>query len=291
MKKAPFEILDEQTLEAPGWVLFGCTDTREALPPLTIHRHDFIEMVFIAGGTQVYEAGGRIYPLRAGEGFLSRAGEAHSSSGHPQAPALFYWIQLDPSRPDFLGLAPPHAEALRQALTGFEGSTFTFPLSAKTALARIFAAVKAGSPLQRHHAVSRLRSLLYTVLCREEVGGTAGAGDAAAAGAGMSADIARAAEHIGAHPEETLSLETLAGLAHLSLARFKVRFRQEVGEPPRAYINGVRMERAKALLREGQCVTDVALRLGFDTPNYFATVFKKHTAMTPSAWRAARKEI
>jgi AraC-like DNA-binding protein len=47
-----------------------------------------------------------------------------------------------------------------------------------------------------------------------------------------------------------------------------------------------KIERAKQLLQSGhENVTDVAMQLGFSTPAYFATVFKRYTGQSPHTYR------
>jgi AraC family transcriptional regulator, transcriptional activator of pobA len=43
---------------------------------------------------------------------------------------------------------------------------------------------------------------------------------------------------------------------------------------------------AKILLKNGQISQkEIAYQLGFDTPNYFSSYFKKHTGVSPSAFK------
>ena len=62
-------------------------------------------------------------------------------------------------------------------------------------------------------------------------------------------------------------------------------FKKNTGMSIMQYYNNLKIEEAKRLLRENVCPTDVALRLKFDTATYFTKVFKKHTNLTPSAYR------
>jgi AraC-type DNA-binding domain-containing proteins len=52
------------------------------------------------------------------------------------------------------------------------------------------------------------------------------------------------------------------------------------------YINQVRLERAKFLLRRFDLgVNEIANQCGFNDPNYFCRVFKKNTALAPTEYR------
>lgn len=62
-------------------------------------------------------------------------------------------------------------------------------------------------------------------------------------------------------------------------------FREHVGMTPGKYLNQVRLEHAKLLLRQGDHnVAFVADACGFANGNYFARVFREYEGMSPSAY-------
>ncbi len=63
-------------------------------------------------------------------------------------------------------------------------------------------------------------------------------------------------------------------------------FHDEVGCSILHYLSTLRITRAKELLQQGHSVTAVAQETGFDTINYFSTVFKKKTGITPTEFIA-----
>ncbi len=63
-------------------------------------------------------------------------------------------------------------------------------------------------------------------------------------------------------------------------------FRSTFGVTPVEYRTAVRLERAKALLRDPRLtVSEVAYAAGFDDPGYFARRFRQQNGVTPSAFR------
>jgi ligand-binding sensor domain-containing protein/signal transduction histidine kinase/DNA-binding response OmpR family regulator len=50
------------------------------------------------------------------------------------------------------------------------------------------------------------------------------------------------------------------------------------------YIHNIRIDRAKQLLLQGDCIADTAYATGFADPNYFSKCFKKQTGQSPSEW-------
>ncbi len=79
-------------------------------------------------------------------------------------------------------------------------------------------------------------------------------------------------------------LATLVGLKPLRLLRV---FRKQMGLPPHAYLNHVRVNRAKQLLAAGQSLTDTALATGFADQSHLHRHFKKMIGVTPGQYARA----
>lgn len=96
----------------------------------------------------------------------------------------------------------------------------------------------------------------------------------------------KAIAYIEEHLAESISLEVLAELVHLSPCYFCRAFRRSFGTPPQRYHQSERIERAKTLLaKHAASVTDVGLTVGYNDPSAFCTAFRKVTGVTPSAYR------
>jgi AraC family transcriptional regulator len=94
------------------------------------------------------------------------------------------------------------------------------------------------------------------------------------------------AQYIEEHLLEDTSLATLADLAQLSPFHFLRAFKQSFGLPPHRYLSRLRIERAKSLLADpAMSVTQIGSHLGFSETSSFTTNFRKHTGMTPTAYR------
>ena len=82
-----------------------------------------------------------------------------------------------------------------------------------------------------------------------------------------------------------------ADMLCISTDRFHHLFREAVGISPYAYYLNIRMENARALLEGSQLkIREIAHSCGFDDALYFTQAFKRHTGMTPSAYRKAYEE-
>lgn len=64
-------------------------------------------------------------------------------------------------------------------------------------------------------------------------------------------------------------------------------FQNIVGEPPTAYLNNVRLQHARRLLREETLsIKEVAMTIGIRDANYFTRQFRRRFGKTPSEYRA-----
>lgn len=85
---------------------------------------------------------------------------------------------------------------------------------------------------------------------------------------------------------EPLDVPTMARAALMSPAHFSRRFRATYGETPYAYLMTRRIERAKALLRQGRSVTDACMAVGCTSLGSFSSRFTEIVGETPSQYRA-----
>ena len=83
-----------------------------------------------------------------------------------------------------------------------------------------------------------------------------------------------------------LDVAAIARSAFMSPAHFSRKFRAAYGETPYTYLMTRRIERAKALLREGMSVTDTCVAVGCTSLGSFSARFREVVGETPSQYRA-----
>lgn len=67
-------------------------------------------------------------------------------------------------------------------------------------------------------------------------------------------------------------------------------FKEQTGETLAACFNRIKMEEAERMLATGsESITNIAVSLGFCEVKYFDSVFKKHTGLTPLAYRQKKQ--
>lgn len=83
---------------------------------------------------------------------------------------------------------------------------------------------------------------------------------------------------------ENISLNELVLLTGLSPHHLVRVFTDAVGMPPHAYLNQVRVTRAKKLLAAGGRLADAALAVGFADQSHFQRMFKRVMGITPGKY-------
>lgn len=83
-----------------------------------------------------------------------------------------------------------------------------------------------------------------------------------------------------------IDLNGLARACHLSPSHFRRTFRKLFGKSPLQFILNMRIQAAANLLKDSSLsVTEIALKCGFNEPNYFTRQFCQHIGVSPSEYR------
>lgn len=86
--------------------------------------------------------------------------------------------------------------------------------------------------------------------------------------------------------DNDLSIITISKSVFLSPNYLSLLFKEKTGKTINQYITEVRMENAKRLLNNSDSsITEIANRVGYGDPKYFAKVFRKMVGINPSEYR------
>ncbi|AKF09085.1 Transcriptional regulator, AraC family protein [Sandaracinus amylolyticus] len=89
------------------------------------------------------------------------------------------------------------------------------------------------------------------------------------------------------HADHALSLERIAAALAVTPRTLQRRFLDATGETPMAYLRLVRLEAAKSLLESTRApVDEIVARVGYVDARSFARLFRAHTELTPTQYRA-----
>lgn len=131
-----------------------------------------------------------------------------------------------------------------------------------------------------HLVLNALSDALLGLLLREAI--TQGRIEEGLLGGLNDARLAPALAAIHAAPGEAWNVDALAAKASLSRSAFAERFQRVMGATPAAYLAEVRMQEARALLRDREIsVAQIAERLGYATEAAFRRAFRRVVGATP----------
>lgn len=93
-------------------------------------------------------------------------------------------------------------------------------------------------------------------------------------------------EYVFSNKGENLLLSEAADMAHVSVSYFSRLFAKEVGVNYSIFMNQMKVEWSKQLLRETDfSITQISNDLGFNDSAYFVKTFKRYEGVTPNKYR------
>lgn len=93
-------------------------------------------------------------------------------------------------------------------------------------------------------------------------------------------------KHLENYYNQTLSLQSLADLVHLSTWHLSHLFKEKTGQTISDYLITLRLSQAARLLDlTTRKVEDVAKDVGFESPYHFSRIFKRHYGISPLKFR------
>lgn len=284
-------MLPKEVLNIRGLHMMGRACFERAFRNLKEHYHpDCMEVVVVIEGTQNYRVEGKDYTLFGGDVFTTFPDEIHGSGGYRQSVSEIIWFQLERTEVDgFLELRDPWDKLLFQKVQEWNRRVVKIRTEDIFLLQQTFQCFEllgiSGVPeAEKQNKKLRGLSLLTTFLT-----GLLEAGEDKPE---LSTDILKITGYIEEHLTEPLTMEVLADAGRMSVSWMKTKFREQMGMSPREYVNYRKIEYAKILLtEEEESVTKIAYLLNFNSSNYFASVFKKMTGVSPKEYRKHYKNV
>jgi AraC-like DNA-binding protein len=232
------------------------------------HLHDTYAIGVMESGAARCKARGTESTHAPGDLITIEPGEVHT--GEPLTTEGWSYRMLYIPRDVMARAGAGHDHAPRFATTG----TSDPELSAR--LARVHALLEQrADPL---HQETELVSTLHAICARHAL-----QPDTAVPAASPNA-LRRVREYLEAHFTERVCLTDLTVVAEMSAFHLIRQFRRYYGVPPYRYLELVRVERAKLLLRSGARISHVAFATGFSDQSHLTRQFKRVLGVTPGSY-------
>lgn len=266
-----FKVITDRILTIPGLEMFGHNSDTHRRQTLTPHIHRTAEFLYLSNGSQKYYINDNEYTIRGNQVLVVAADTLHSSGQSPYGRYETLWFRLDiDAFAAGMGTTDAMKQLCREQLHRMCNTIVSPQKNLYSELRAAFYELASPDMTQQLSGYAHfLRFIAQLVQCAAPAGSYTPA---------IQRVIAYIEENICSH----LELETLAELTGLSLSGFKQKFRRETGITPREYINLMKIDKAKEMLRGGASITDTAFALDFSSSSYFSYLFRQIEDMSPS---------
>lgn len=281
---------DFRQLNPNGTLLFPCScynvDVRlNVAQEVPWHWHEEIEVIAIAQGRGLVQAGGESWLLETGDGIFVNTNTLHSvhlvDGGLCQLHSLVFSA-------DLLAGVPGSVFEQRYLRPMLRSPSRALPLRRDVPWQR-----DAVSAIEGAYQAFAAESFGWELLVRAELGRLWSlAAEHAAPSVPVveeSGDTRRLKEMlhcIHEHYDRPITLEEVAAAANVGKRECLRCFQRTIGVTPIQYLLRFRIRQASRLLAETDLpITEVALRCGFESPSYFALTFRRLTGRTPREHR------
>jgi len=257
------------------------------------HRNEGIELTYLSRGRLDFAVDGREHPLGAGHFTITRPWQQHRvGAPHVRASRLI-WLILDvgvrrPNQewrwPAWLILKPEDLRELTRHLRHNENPVWKADAQIHHCFERLVPLVTVSDPATVQTRLQLLLnelflSLLELLRSRQPPLDT----NLSTSRRTVELFLAQLPDHL-AHP---WTLAEMAEQCGLGRTRFADYCRQLTNVAPMDHLTDCRIEAARALLREqpARSITDIGFECGFQSNQYFTTIFRHRTGFSPREFR------
>ncbi len=241
------------------------------------HAHDYFVIGLVESGAQAYWYRGERRVTPAGQIFLVNPDEPHT--GESASRDGYVYRTLYPSA-DLL------ARVAEEAGVGRGIPFFTSAVLNDRVLAGLLSRL--------HHRLagqapqSECESLLYKALTHLIAHHSEKPVSPKPVGS-ERCSVRKVREYLEANFSEDVSLSKLAAVVSLSPFYLARAFESEVGLPPHAYLEGVRIRKAREILDRGSDLVSTALAVGYSDQSHLTRRFKRFLGITPGQYARESK--
>jgi len=236
------------------------------------HWHEEYQLVVHTGGYGALQYRGASWANPPGSLNLVEPGEVHSNTAGAPRGCDFLKLDFDPSL--FAAMAREVSRA--DALPAFAQPTIFEPVTVRQYI-RLHRTLANGA--DRIEQQSEFLAFLATLLQRHTRQRVA----LRQAGREVRA-VRQVRDFLTDNYREKINLAQLSELTGLSPFHLTRVFAREIGMPPHAFLNQVRVSRAKAMLRNGVPISRVAMETGFADQSHFTRTFRRLVRVPPGVY-------
>ena len=244
------------------------------------HRHSGFELLYLSRGSTTWQAGGPPIRQQMGDLVIFHPDEPHATlcEASEETHQLWIGLELDKLGAEGRRLASSLRKKKSRLLGGCQG--------AEPILRAIVGQIARNLPGQREVVLAYLQ-VLFAILGQQIHSLRPDKTAPRMPSLPYSYAVQKAILHMENHLDRRISLTELAAVATVRhTPQFCTQFRREVGMTPAANHLQLRLNAARAALRQPAFnITLAALQFGFNSSQHFSTVFRRTFGMTPRQWQ------
>lgn len=252
---------------------------------LALHQNAGLELVYVRNGSVAWDYNGHEVKVEAGCISFTWPWQWHGAANELVPASEIFWLilplephgrrRIRPRLHGALGLLPGEARALANALERQKKPV----IPASPLIKRLFPDIVESLLNSQRRLTFLSRALILAMLAEFR----SGAGSGLAAPPSPSKTTVR---NFLCQLEQRLdmawSLEGMASACGMGRTHFCRWVKELTGDTPVQYLNRLRVARARELLESGRMSpTEAGFACGFQSSQYFATVFRMYTGLAP----------
>ena len=240
----------------------------------TLHTHPFTELFYVVDGKGEFNIQGQRFPVKPNDFVIINPQVEHTELSSPDEPLEYIVLGIN-------GLSFSNLTPVSEG--GHPFSFFNLRDEQKDILRYLNAMVQEATSQSMSYELvchNLLEILLIKILRHQHFDLEVGKQSKA------TKDISFIKHYLETYYHESIQLEDLASMTHLSRFYISHSFKKEIGMSPMEYLIAIRIKEIKILLRTtNYSISQVADIVGFTTPTYFSKQFRKSTGISPTDYR------
>lgn len=263
-------------INRPHLVYFANSSVRPFFVPRLMHKHsERLEIIYVAQGKGTYIISGFTYSVKKGDLLIINSEQIHDEIADPQTGLNIYCcgvqgVRISGLKPNQLlpnDIVPViHLGEYESYISNIFLCMQQFVLKERDASADLCDAL-----------LSALIELIHQLYIPRKV---------PASDNDQFGSVQRVKLYIDNNFSNDITMECIAESLNMSVSYMAHSFRKLVGCSPGQYIIQRRIGEAQTLLSlTDSSITQISASVGYDNSNYFSTLFKKMTQLSPKQYR------
>lgn len=288
-------VITEQDIFRPGENVFIQTSGKNQEFLGVVHKHTFIELVYVISGHATHLVGDRTFPATKGDLFIINYDTPHAffCDEDDTEPFIGYDLLFTPGFLDTSLLDSVRFESINSSFLFYSlfpgtqaGPDVHISGSSYNSFGDLFNKIYQEFTYRENGYLDLIRAYVVELIIKifRKMGT-----DAHSEALNRQAQVVDITlDYLRQNYHKHLSLDDLAAQVFLSKDYFARLFRETTGMPISALLQQIRIDEAcKHLASTDTKIDDIAAICGFNDNQYFYRIFKKVTGMTPRQYRLA----